>query len=167
MEITLNTKIYDLLKEYPFMEDKLIEINPKYKKLKNPILKRTLTKIASIKQAALVGGMDPVDLLNRIRKELNQPPLKVKEAKTESKPEKIPDWVNLKPKVEIDGNKILDEGKNPLAEINKLLKKLEKDDIVLLKTDFFPSPLIDELKKRGYEIFNKSEDKIYLTFIKK
>ena len=167
MEITLNTKIYDLLKEYPFMEDKLIEINPKYKKLKNPILKRTLTKIASIKQAALVGGMDPVDLLNWIRKELNQPPLKAKEAKTESKPKKIPDWVNLKPKVEIDGNKILDDGKNPLAEINKLLKKLEKDDIVLLKTDFFPSPLIDELKKRGYEIFNKSEDKIYLTFIKK
>ncbi len=166
MEITLDTKIYDLLKEYPFMEDKLIEINPKYKKLKNPVLRRTVARIASIKQAALVGGMEPIELLNLIRKEVGQPPLK-DVAEKDVNIQKVPEWVTKEPSVEIDGNRLLDEGKNPLAEINKILKELKKDETILLKTDFFPAPLVDEIKKRGYEVFSANSNEVYFTYIKK
>ena len=37
MEINANTKIDDLLKEYPFLEDFLVDLSPKFKGLKNPI----------------------------------------------------------------------------------------------------------------------------------
>ncbi len=66
-EITLDTKIADLLNNYNGMKDILISINPKFKKLNNPILRRTVAKVANIKQAAVVGGMKPIELLNKIR----------------------------------------------------------------------------------------------------
>ena len=166
MEITLETKIYDLLKEYPFMEDKLIEINPKFKKLKNPVLKRTVARIASIKQAAIVGGMDPVDLLNKIRKEVGLAPLDIK-IETQSS-EEIPEWITKEPVEIIDGNKLLQEGKNPLAHINKIIKNINEKDVILLKTDFKPEPLIEEFKKKGHDVYcAKKSDKEYLTYIKK
>ncbi len=74
-EITLETKIADLLNDYEGMKDILIKINPKFKKLNNPVLRRTLAKIAGVKQAAVVGGMDPMDLLNQLRKAVGQTPI--------------------------------------------------------------------------------------------
>jgi len=166
MEITLDTKIYDLLKNYPFLEDKLIKLNPKYKKLKNPILKRTVARVASIKQAAIVGGMDPVEVLNFIRKEVGLEPVFV--LVEESKEEVAPIWITNEPKKIFDANELLNEGKNPLAEILKTLKEIDKDDIILLKADFKPEPLIDELKKKGYEIYcSKIGENEFLTYIKK
>ena len=66
-EIKIDTTIADLLNNYNGMKDTLIGINPKFKKLNNPILRRTLAKLATVKQAAIIGGMKPQDLLNKLR----------------------------------------------------------------------------------------------------
>ncbi len=71
-EITLDTKIADLLNDYEGMKDILIDINPKFKKLNNPILRRTVAKVATVKQASIVGGMRPLELLNRLREAVGQ-----------------------------------------------------------------------------------------------
>jgi hypothetical protein len=77
MEITLETKIADLLNSRPDMKDILIGINPRFKKLNNPVLRRTLAKVASVKQAAVVGGMDAVDLLNQLGVAGGQAPVEI------------------------------------------------------------------------------------------
>ncbi len=167
MDITLETKIYDLLKSYPFMEDELIKINPKFKKLKNPILKRTVARVASIRQAAFVGNMEPVELLNKIRAKLGLPAVELDKDNL-IKDSKIPDWIQEEPKAIIDANRLLDEEKNPLKEVNVLLKSFNIGDILLIKSDFLPAPLIDEIKKKGYIVFSKElHDNEYLTYIKK
>jgi len=43
-EITLDTKIADLLNDYEGMKDILIDINPKFKKLNNPIWEEDCSK---------------------------------------------------------------------------------------------------------------------------
>ncbi|BCD61089.1 MULTISPECIES: DUF1858 domain-containing protein [unclassified Nitratiruptor] len=159
MEITLDTKIADLLKEYPFLEEELIKINPKFKKLKNPILRRTVAKIASVKQAAVVGGMDPVDLVNQLRSLVGQEPLAV-EVQRQSQ-EIRPDWSFETPSITLDADKLLDEGKNPLAEVTKELKSLPKGSVLVLTSDFKPEPLIDTLKEKGYKVFcDESTDQV-------
>ena len=50
-EITPQTMVGDMLENYPELEDKLIEIAPVFKKLKNPILRKTVAKVATV-----VGG---------------------------------------------------------------------------------------------------------------
>ncbi|WP_200763962.1 DUF1858 domain-containing protein [Nitrosophilus alvini] len=166
MQIGFDTKVYDLLKEYPELEEKLIEINPKFKKLKNPVLRRTVAKIASLAQAAKIGGMDPVDLVNRLRAYVGQPPIdKAYEEKVQ--PSERPEWIKEIPFVEVDGSKLLDEGKNPLRELHKIIKNAQEGDIILLKTDFMPLPLIDTFKKEGHQVFAEEKGEECFTYIKK
>ncbi len=48
--ITPKTKIYDLLEAYPELEDLLISMAPEFVKLKNPLLRKTIAKVANISQ---------------------------------------------------------------------------------------------------------------------
>jgi len=165
MEVTLETTIYDLLKEYPFLEDELIKINPKFKKLKNPILKRTIARVATIKQAAFVGGMKPVELLNKIREILGQEKLDIT---LEEEKEPIPLWITNEPKVTLNANELLDQEKNPLAEVRKALKEIKEGEVILIKSDFQPQPLIDEFKKEGHKVFSQQVgENEFFTYIKK
>ena len=169
MEITPQTKIHDLLKTFPQLEKFLMDLNPKYKKLKNPVLRRTVARIATLTQVAKIGGYDPIDLVNRLRKEVGQPPLSMQENPVESQErESAPEWIAKKPEATIDANKLLDEEKNPLAEVSKALKGLKEGDVVLIESDFLPSPLIDTFKEQGHEVYSQKESETrYLTYIKK
>jgi len=164
-EITLDTKVSELLNDYEGMKDILISINPKFKKLNNPILRRTLAKVASVKQAAFVGGMEPVELLNKLREAVGQERVEI-EQKEEVQTKEAPSWIKTEPKTTMDANKLLDEDKNPLAEVNISLKTLSKDEVLLLKSDFMPEPLIEEFEKKGYEVYcqkiNENEFKTYI-----
>ena len=65
--ITPKTKIFDLLEAYPELEETLIEMAPHFKKLKNPILRKTITRITSLSQAATIGGIRTEEAVNRLR----------------------------------------------------------------------------------------------------
>ncbi len=167
-EITLETKIAELLDMRKDMKDILIEINPKFKRLNNPILRRTLAKIATLKQAAIIGGMEPIELLNILREKLGQSPIQIEEKEEIKEELKEPAWINNKIIASFDVNKLLEENKNPLAEVNKKLNKIGKDEIVILKSDFLPEPLIEEFKKKGYKIYSKKiKEDDFLVYIKK
>ncbi|MRI83841.1 MAG: hypothetical protein C6I00_05400 [Nitratiruptor sp.] len=166
MEITLETKIYDLLKAYPFLEEELIRINPKFKRLKNPILRRTITKIASIQQAARVGGMDPLELVNLLRERVGQPPLVERGSREEEEP--APPWIEGSPVLTLNANELLDRGENPLAHVNRALKGMEPGELLLLVSDFRPEPLIEEMAKRGHQVYSQARGPdLYHTYILK
>ena len=114
-EITLDTTIASLLDDYEGMKDILISINPKYKKLNNPILRRTVAKIATVKQAAIIGGMEPSDLLNRLREAVGQEPVLFDEKETRE-PEPLPEWFKEKEAITLDANELLDSGKTLLQK---------------------------------------------------
>jgi len=167
-EITLDTKIADLLENYEGMKDILIAINPKFKKLNNPILRRTVAKIAGVKQAAIVGGMDPIDLLNQIRKAVGQAPVENQATQEEHQSTEAPQWILQTPSAQLNANEILDNNGNPLTELNKTLKKLEKGEVVLLSADFQPEPLVEAIQKVGYETYTqKISDEEFVTYIRK
>ncbi len=167
-EITLETKIADLLNDYEGMKDILIKINPKFKKLNNPVLRRTLAKIAGVKQAAVVGGMDPEDLLNQLRVAVGQKPVKSHGEKEDHVVEVRPDWISSEAKTSLNANEMLDREKNPLAEANKILKKLETGDILTIVSDFRPEPLIEAFEKAGHTVYcdAKADDR-FVTYVKK
>ena len=72
MKIDANTKIDDLLKEYPFLEEVLIRLSPKFKSLKNPIMRKTIGKVATLGKVAGVGGLDVNNFLAAITGEINR-----------------------------------------------------------------------------------------------
>ncbi len=57
MEISPETKINDLLSAYPFLIDFLAERYPAFSKLKNPLLRKTVGKVATLSKASAMGGV--------------------------------------------------------------------------------------------------------------
>ncbi len=72
MKITADTKIDDLLKEYPFLEEFLIRLSPKFKSLKNPIMRKTIGKVATLGKVAGVAGLDLDNFLTTLTNEINR-----------------------------------------------------------------------------------------------
>jgi len=173
-EITLETKIHDLLNDYEGMKEILIGINPKFKKLNNPVLRRTIGRVAGVRQAAIVGGMDPMDLLNQLRIAVGQEPT-CEECPIKSDaclmpvPEPRPDWLGTgEPAIQINANALLDADKNPLAVVRKALKELDAGAYLLLVADFRPEPLIEEFIKDGYQIHvEETPAGLFHTYVKK
>ena len=70
MELSVKTKIGDLLDAYPFLLDYLTAQSPQFSKLKNPLMRKTVARLASISRAASLGGLDPEALMAGIAVEI-------------------------------------------------------------------------------------------------
>ncbi|WP_457606382.1 DUF1858 domain-containing protein [Nitratifractor sp.] len=159
MEITPQTVVNNLLTEYPQLEAYLMQLHPKYKKLKNPILRRTVARIATLSQVAKIGGFNPLELTNLLRKEVGQPLLNEEGTVVEEEETERPNWLEGKEAaIVLDGDALLEAQKNPLAEVRKALKKLEAGQVLRLDTDFLPEPLIDTFKKDGLQVWSEKID---------
>ena len=72
MEISGSTKIHDLLKDHPFLEDFLVDFNPKFELLRSRAMRATIGRVASLKMAASVGGVELDELLSAIAIEIRR-----------------------------------------------------------------------------------------------
>jgi uncharacterized protein len=70
MEISPETKINDLLTAYPFLIDFLAERYPAFSKLKNPLLRKTVGKVATLSKASAMGGVPLNTLLSVVAGEI-------------------------------------------------------------------------------------------------
>jgi uncharacterized protein len=62
VQLTRKTRVLDLLTRYPFLLDYLTEYAPEFRKLRNPVLRATLGRIATLETAASLGKV-PLDRL--------------------------------------------------------------------------------------------------------
>ncbi len=72
MNISNETKIHDLLVAYPFLEDFLAGRNPRYKNLKNPLMRQTIGRIASLGQVAGMGGESVTQMIEDLNSEIER-----------------------------------------------------------------------------------------------
>ncbi|MEW6266888.1 MAG: DUF438 domain-containing protein [Thermodesulfobacteriota bacterium] len=62
MEVNGETKVLALLEPYPFLIETLVSISPHFNNLKDPVLRETMGKVATLNHASAVSGV-PVDEL--------------------------------------------------------------------------------------------------------
>ncbi|MBW6468753.1 MAG: DUF438 domain-containing protein [Coriobacteriia bacterium] len=70
MQITRETKVHDLLEAYPYLLDFLADLKPEFAKLRNPVLRNTVARVASLATVAEMGEMDAGDLLDAVKDEI-------------------------------------------------------------------------------------------------
>lgn len=168
--ITPETRIYDLLQNYPKLEDKLIEIAPTFKKLKNPVLRKTITKVTSLRQAAIVGNVKLDLLINELRKEIGQNTANYNISKDDDKLNDAPTWFD-KSKITqcFDAVPIINNGGHPLDLVIKKVRDLNNDEIFELTTPFVPAPLIEKIEDLGFSSWNTAvkNDEFKTYFMRK
>ncbi|HUZ60177.1 MAG TPA: DUF2249 domain-containing protein [Hanamia sp.] len=155
MIINSNTKIAKILKQNPEALEAIISINPKFEKLRNPLLRKLMAARTSIGMASKIGGFDVERFFEKLQ------PLGF-EIDRETAPEankekpKLPAFFNsIKPEqiTDFDVRPIMDAGKDPLTLIVDKVKSIPKGGVLKIINSFEPTPLISLLKKQGFEAF--------------
>jgi hypothetical protein len=162
--ITPRTKVGEMLDTYPELENVLMNMSPDFKKLKNPILRKTIGKIASLQQVASIGKI-PIDVLvNTLRKEIGQNPSDMKP--TEEHPDAQPTWFNREKIIQsYDAREDINAGNHPMQFIFGEIGKTKKGEIFELITPFVPAPIVDKLGEKGYAAWTEMiDDNTYKTY---
>ena len=153
--ITSSLRIGGLLKAYPELEQVLVDLAPPFRKLRHPVLRRTVAQVTTLRRAAQVAGVELPTLIQALRSAAGQP---VEDAGTaaesvESPDEPLPEWVDQAEVVlTIDADEMLETGTHPLARVQQALRNATPHQAVCVKGSFRPAPLIDLMQQNGCEV---------------
>lgn len=159
LPITASTRVGPLLDRYPQLEEVLIAVAPPFKKLRNPILRKSVAKVVSLRQAAAVGRVPIGDLVNRLRAAVGQDPIATEAGgDADSYFPSRPDWFDpTRIVASIDERRDTDEDKMPLGRVLQKAAVLQPDEIVELITSHLPAPGIDIMKDKGFLVWSEQE----------
>ena len=169
MKISRETKISSILKANKQALDVIAEINPHFRKLRNPILRKVLAARVDIQTAAKIGGVDVQIFFNKlseigfeiVEKEqvVNDENIKTTEIMIDTEKDNI---------ILLDVREDLENGIDPFKEIMSTIKDFKQGDVLKIINTFVPSPIINVLKQKGYEskVEHISEKEIH-TYLKK
>ena len=153
IDIIPSVTVHNLLAAFPELEDVLIGIAPPFKKLRNPLLRRSVAKVATIKHISAVGGVPLDELIDTLRKAVGQSPSSHSYDDEDYFLGK-PDWFSAdKIAVSIDEDKLNDKDRMTLVSVLNEAKNVKKGEIIELVTTFLPATGIDILKSKGYSVW--------------
>ncbi len=166
--ITPKTRVLQLIEAYPQLEAVLVAMVPAFRKLQNPVLRRTVARVATLQQAAAVGNVAVEELVNRLRREVGQD-LYAGGAGTAYRTER-PAWFDpARVAQELDARPLLAAGEQPVNQAMADLAALAPGAIYKLSAPFLPAPLIDKGASLGLEhwLVKESEESFEVYFYKK
>lgn len=145
------TKVSDLLRDYPELEETLMHYSAAFAALKNPVLRRTVARVTSLQQAAKVGNVDVVEMVNALRSAAGLGSLEdgdgAEAALSVPVVTQAPEVVTFV----LDVRPIIDEGGHPKDEVYARADELQLGECMELLAPFPPIPLLEGLNKRGFK----------------
>jgi hypothetical protein len=165
--ITPQTKVADLLEAYPQLEEVLVEMAPAFANLRNPVLRRTIARVATLERAAAVAGLPVRDVVVRLREAAG---LDADDAPAADDARDAADgpaeWVVAARVVwTVDADRMLETGEQPIAEVQRRAAALSGDELGLVRSAFRPAPLVDLLRSRGFRVAVVESDGAFATFV--
>jgi hypothetical protein len=156
LPINPETKVGALLDAYPGIEDVLISWVPSFSKLKNPILRKTVAKVATLDQAAKVGGVNVRDLVRKLREATGQELSSTDSsgsATATGDTGELPSWLDERRVCyNLDADSLLEMGEHPIGKIRQWLSLVKEGQIIRLTSSFLPAPLIEAMRKSGLAV---------------
>ena len=167
--ITPKTKIYDLLVAYPELEEILIASAPEFKKLKNPVLRKTIARITNISQAATIGNLNVEELVNTLREKVGQGSLEQLDESGTKYINTRPEWFRKEAVMQtIDIREMLNRDEQPVHEVLSTIKRLNENEILEIIAPFIPAPLLDKTLSLNYKHWlDKKSDSEYRVYFSK
>jgi hypothetical protein len=174
--ITPATRVGDLLEADPRFEDALIRISPVFTRLRNPLFRKTLAKIATLEQAARIAGIPVDELVSSLRQAAAEESISGRggasagdlkagssgdtgkegtmaaaqnEAGGELGAGDAGAPVTGTVRLRIDADELLASGEHPLGRVLRQASSLAPGEVLELTASFRPEPLLDAVRKAG------------------
>lgn len=165
--ISPKTKVLALIEAYPQLEDTLIRYMPAFEKLKNPVLRRTVAKIATLQQAAIIGNVKVEELINVLRREAGQD--LITGAAEQELNTVMPSWYDpAQISQETDIRSMLAAGEQPVNQVMADLNTLAPGVIYRVIAPFVPAPLIEKAASLGIDHWLKQEaDELFHVYFRR
>jgi len=152
LAITPQTRVGAVLDAYPELLATLLALSPSFEKLKNPVLRRTVAKVATLQAAAAMAEIDAVTLVDALRREVGQPPLQDVAAGPAGEAT-APDWISdVRVAHTVFADELLADGAHPLARVQSLRATLSPGEAVRIVSGFRPEPLLEALAAGGWRV---------------
>lgn len=154
--ITPDSRLGELLERWPHLEAVLLELSPHFAALTNPVLRRTVARLATLRQVSTVSGVALGVLVSRLRDGAGLAPAAVEEEGSAAPGR--PAWATEEAVTQThDARPTLDAGEHPMARVLADLARLGDRDVYALVTPFVPAPLVDLARAKGFQAFSVSE----------
>ncbi len=157
MNMTINgdTKIAAILKHEPRALETIISINPKFEKLRNPLLRKLMAGRTSILMASKISGNPPEDFYNKLKPLGFDIVAAISQQPNQARP-KLPAFLTAARQEQIrefDARPIINADEDPLPAIIKKVKEIKQGEILKIINSFEPTPLMQLLEKQGFESY--------------
>lgn len=155
LPINPDTKVGALLDAYPGIDEVLISWVPAFAKLRNPVLRKTVAKVATLEQAARIGGVTVRDLVVKLREATGQSlPDESDIAHPAEASSSAPDWVRAcRVRDTVDADAMLETGVHPIGKVRECAAALAPGEMVELKSSFRPEPLLNIMRRAGLVVY--------------
>ncbi len=168
LSIGPETTVGALLKAFPALKGVLIDMAPAFAKLRNPVVRRTIAKFATLEQVATIGELNLQVMILKLRVaagvedpgEPQAPPVR----NTGGDSSYLMAGRIVK---EIDADSMLERGVHPIGETRQAVSALNAGETVLLRSSFVPQPLIESLRRTGASVHSSTLDGRHLTWFGK
>jgi hypothetical protein len=165
LRIEPGTTVGALLEAYPEAESVLIDLAPAFARLRNPVVRRTVAKVATLEQAAKIGGVSLRPMIEKLRVFTGQAGTEADFAASEDDAGVAPDWV-MKGRVveEVDAAAMLERGVHPIGKIRQAVGALGPGEVVVLRAPFRPEPLLDTMRRAGAQVYCAPEGDSHIVY---
>ena len=156
MSVPINpeTKVGVLLDAYPGIEEVLIAWVPAFEKLRNPILRKTVAKVATLEQAARVGGVSVRELVEKLREAAGQSGESFPIAHDPGPGGATPGGLLDENQCHVfDADNKVETSVHPIGKVRECVATLQPGEFVRLTSSFRPEPLIETMRRGGLAVF--------------
>ena len=158
-KITPETKISALLDEFPGLQSELEKLVPEFQKLRNPILRKTIARITTLRQAAEIGKLPLGELINTLRSSVGEDAHFQNDEVNITNSGSDPAWFTPERIVKtLDARPLLDKGEHPVQTVLQECRSLKSGEIFELITPFLPAPLMDKAKELGCRTWSSEKN---------
>ncbi len=166
--ITPESRLGEVLERWPGLEDVLLDLSPHFRALRNPVLRRTVAKVATLRQVSAVSGVALGVLIERLRAGAGLAPVAVSDETGDAPAERPPWAVSGAVARTHDARAAIESGEHPMPRVMADLAALGEAEVYELLTPFVPAPLVDLARGNGFSSFSVVEsDALVRTYFRR
>lgn len=166
--IRRSDRLAEMLRRDEHLIETLIAESPAFRGLRNPLMRKTMGRLATVEQAARVAGVDPHLLTERLNRALTRslvptnPAATARNTDTHSirrsdmptaQSDLPPALASLPPEriTDLDVREDLRSGQEPFSRIMTARRELPRGGVLRLRAIFEPVPLYSVMAKQGFD----------------